>query len=36
MQANWFRASDPAICWFTVREGIVDDILAWLRQHIPG
>jgi tRNA dimethylallyltransferase len=33
-QANWFRLDYPAIHWFTVREGIVDDIQAWLQDQL--
>ncbi len=34
-QANWFRLSDPAICWFDLEtaraEDVVDFIRGWLR-----
>lgn len=38
-QANWFKESDPNIKWFTVEEGIVDEIVTYTRkvlEVLPG
>ena len=33
-QANWFKESDPAIRWFTLRPGIEAEIEAYIRQNL--
>jgi tRNA dimethylallyltransferase len=33
-QSGWFRAQDPAIRWFTAREGAVDEIQTWLNRRL--
>jgi len=33
-QANWFRASDPSIRWFTPSEGYEADVGDWLRSEL--
>ena len=33
-QANWFKESDPNIKWFRVRDGIVEEIEAQIRQSL--
>ena len=33
-QANWFKGADPNIHWFTVQEGIVDEIEKNIHQLV--
>ena len=33
-QANWFRASDPSIRWFTPAAGYEADVVEWLRDQL--
>jgi tRNA dimethylallyltransferase len=33
-QANWFKEADPNIHWFTVQEGIVDEIEKNIHQLV--
>jgi tRNA dimethylallyltransferase len=33
-QANWFKESDPNIKWFRVKEGVVDEIEAYVRNAL--
>jgi tRNA dimethylallyltransferase len=33
-QANWFKASDPNIQWYQVKDGIVDEIEKNIRQLV--
>jgi tRNA dimethylallyltransferase len=33
-QANWFKESDPAIRWFRVQEGILEEIEAHIRKSL--
>jgi tRNA dimethylallyltransferase len=35
-QANWFKADDPSIAWFTMEDGVVDAIEARLRRWWAG
>ena len=31
-QANWFKPTDPLICWFPARPGVVEEMAAYIRQ----
>jgi len=33
-QANWFKPGDPAIHWFTVKEGVEDEIEVLIRSWL--
>jgi len=33
-QANWFKESDPNILWFKVKDGVVDEITAYIQNAI--
>jgi tRNA dimethylallyltransferase len=33
-QANWFKPSDEAICWFVVRESTTDEIFDFLHKLV--
>ncbi len=33
-QVNWFKESDPNIKWFTVRDGVVNEIESFVRQAL--
>ncbi len=33
-QANWFKPSDEAICWFVVRENTTDEIFDFLHKLV--
>jgi len=35
-QANWFKESDPDIKWFTVQDGIVDEIELFVRRALQA
>ena len=33
-QANWFKASDPNIFWFQIKDGVADEIEAEIRKSL--
>ena len=33
-QANWFKESDPTITWFTIEDGVVDQIEKNIRRLV--
>jgi tRNA dimethylallyltransferase len=33
-QANWFKESDPAIQWFRVKDGVIEETEKYIRQLI--
>ena len=35
-QANWFRATDPSICWFTPAEGYEAGVVEWLHGELSS